>query len=502
MPPLLHFWKKYRLLAWLSALLVTGFLTTSIASYIVSRDTMRRDIAEQGLPLTGDSIYSEIQKGVLQPTFISSLMAHNSFLRDWILDGEKDTGRVVRYLNEVKQKYGTVTSFMVSDRSHKYYYAGGMLKSVSAGEARDKWFFRVRDMQQPYEINVDYDLANRDAVTIFINYRVLDYQGNFIGATGVGLTLDTLAHTIDTVQQRFKRSIYFVTPDGKIIAAGRAAHAPQGSIYRLPGIASIAGKIINRSTKPTQLAYRQDHATVMVNSRFIPELGWYLVVSQNEREAVKPLLQVFMMNLAISALVTLLVLMITLFAVNRFRRRLENAAAIDAMTGLLNRKAFEFVFEQAKSEVPRKQQALSMVLIDIDLFKLINDNHGHLAGDAVIRGVAATIKAAVRDDDVISRWGGEEFLLLLKDCPLEQALAVAEKLRHAIAGQRYCFDGKQVSVSASIGVAECAAQESLAGFFARADAALYRAKDGGRNRVEIAAGPSNPDHEMQQRRKA
>lgn len=490
MPPLLHFWNKYRLLTWLSALLVIGFLTTSIASYIVSRDTIRRDIAEQGLPLTGDSIYSEIQKGVLQPTFISSLMAHNSFLRDWILDGEKDTDQIARYLAEVKQKYGTVTSFLVSERSHKYYYGAGMLKSVDATQERDTWFFRVRDMQKPFEINVDYDLANSDTVTIFVNYRVLDYKGNFIGATGVGLTLDTLTHTIDAAQQRFNRSIYFVTPDGKIIAAGKAKNAPQGSIYQLPGIASIATQIINRSTIPTQLQYQQDHATVLVNSRFIPELGWYLVVSQNEREAVKPLLRVFVMNLAISAVVTLLVLMITLFAVNRFRCRLENAAAIDAMTGLLNRQAFEFIFAQTRAEARRKQQALSMILIDIDLFKLINDNHGHLAGDDVIRGVAAMIRAAVRDNDVISRWGGEEFLLLLKDCPLEQALAIAEKLRQTIAGHRFCFDGGQVSVSVSMGAAGYAAEETLTGLFSRADAALYRAKTGGRNRVEIATEPA------------
>lgn len=488
MPPLLPFWKKHRLLSWLSVLLLTGFLTTSIASYIVSRDTIWRNIAEQGLPLTSDSIYSEIRNGVLQPTFISSLMAHNSFLRDWILDGEKDTGQMARYLAEIKQKYGTVTSFLVSDRSHKYYYGGGMLKSVDATQERDTWFFHVRDMQTPFEINVDYDLANRDTVTIFVNYRVLDYQGNFIGATGVGLTLATLAHTIDAAQQRFNRSIYFVTPDGKIIAAGKTKNAPQGSIYQLPGIASIAARIINRSTTPTQLQYQKNHATVLVNSRFIPELGWYLVVSQNEREAVKPLLRVFVMNLAISAVVTLLVLMITLFAVNRFRRRLENAAATDAMTGLLNRQAFEFIFAQARSEVQRKQQALSMILIDIDLFKLINDNHGHLAGDDVIRGVAAMIREAVRGNDVISRWGGEEFLLLLQDCPLKQALALAEKLRQTIAGHSFCFDGAQVSVSVSMGAAEYAAEETLTSIFARADAALYRAKTSGRNRVEIAAG--------------
>ncbi len=485
MPSLPIFWKKYRLPIWLSVLLVIGFLTTSITSYIVSRDTMRRNIAEQGLPLTGDSIYSEIQKNILRPTFISSLMAHDTFVRDWILEGEKNDDQIVRYLAEIKRKYGTISSFLVSNRSNKYYYGAGLLKSVEPNAERDVWFFRVRDMAPEYEINVDFDMANRDTVTVFVNYRVLDYHGNFIGATGVGLTLDALAHTIDEAQKRFQRSIYFVAPDGKIIAAGSSA-APQGSIHQLPGIASIAARIINHSTEPTQLEYRQEGATILVNSRFIPELGWYLVVSQNEKEAVKPLLRIFLMNLAISAAVTLLVLVMALLAVNRFRHRLEQAAATDAMTGMLNRQYFEIVFEQARHDARRNRQPMSLILVDIDLFKAVNDQHGHLAGDQVISGVATLIRDAVRQNDILSRWGGEEFLLLLKDCRREQAYAIAEKLRLAIAAHRFRFDGGQGGVSASMGVAEYVADESLASAFSRADAGLYRAKSGGRNRVELA----------------
>ncbi|MGB6054729.1 MAG: sensor domain-containing diguanylate cyclase [Burkholderiaceae bacterium] len=488
MPSFAAFWKRHRLLIRLGVLLVLGFLTTSIAGYIVSRDTTRRDIAERGLPLTGDTIYSEIQKDILRPTFISSLMAQDTFVRDWVLHGETDSESIVRYLGEIKRKYGTVTSFLVSNRSGKYYYAGGTLKAVDPQEPRDEWFYRVRDMREPYEINVDYDMANHDAVTIFVNYRVLDYHGNFIGATGVGLTLDSMGQVIDHIQQRFHRSVYFVAPDGRVIAAGNTAQGRQGSIHTLPGLATVADRILNRSTEPTRLEYTQGHAKVLVNSRFIPELGWYLVVSQNESEAVQPLLRVFVANLAISAAVTLLVLALTLLAVNRFRRQLETAAQVDAMTGMLNRQAFELIFEQARSEARRNRQPMSLILIDIDLFKRINDGLGHLAGDQVIRAVAALIQATVRGNDVIGRWGGEEFLLLLKDCRQQQALTIAEKLRQAIAARPLRFGDAEVAVSASMGTAEYVPEEPLAAFFARADAALYRAKQGGRNRVEASAG--------------
>ena len=138
------------------------------------------------VPLTSDTLYSEIQQDLLKPIFVSSLMAHDTFLRDWVLDGERAAQPVVRYLNEIQQKYGAFTAFFVSDRSRTYYQNKGVLKQVREGEPRDVWFFRVRGMDHPYETNVDPDMANDDTMTIFINFRVLDYEGRFLGATGIG----------------------------------------------------------------------------------------------------------------------------------------------------------------------------------------------------------------------------------------------------------------------------------------------------------------------------
>ena len=140
------------------------------------------------------------------------------------------------------------------------------------------------------------------------------------------------------------------------------------------------------------------------------------------------------MNLAVSSAVTLLVLTLTLFAVTRFQRRLENAAAVDAMTGMLNRQHFESAFEQARRDARRSRQPMSLILVDIDLFKAINDQYGHLAGDKVIAAVADLIRGSVRQNDVLGRWGGEEFLILLKDCRSEPAYALADKLRQSIRG--------------------------------------------------------------------
>ncbi|MFC5301398.1 sensor domain-containing diguanylate cyclase [Azospira restricta] len=478
------FTERTRLLARIALLLVAGFLAVSLGAYWVSRDTLRHNLAAEGLPLTGDNIYSEIQKDILRPVFISSLMANDTFVRDWLLSGEKDTAQIARYLREIKEKYGTLTSFLVSDLSANYYYVDGVLKRVRPDEPRDAWFYRVREMQPAYELNVDPDAANRDIKTIFINYRVFDYDGRFIGATGVGLPLALVAQQIESYETRFRRRIYFLDAAGRVVLASGRTPPAAASIRETPGIRDVAERILQRHGSPQQLEYAHDGATVLVNARHIPELDWHLVVEQNDADAVRPVRQVLLVNLAISALVTLLVLTTALIAINRYQHRLEKAAATDPLTGALNRLAFDVVFQVALRDCQRNGQALSAILIDLDLFKQINDSRGHLAGDQVLRAAAELIRSQLREADVMARWGGEEFLVLLRDCPLENALNVAEKLRVTVAAHDFAAGGETQPLTISLGVAEHAAGDSAEALFHRADRALYQAKRNGRNRVE------------------
>jgi hypothetical protein len=203
---------------WLVCLILfAGFLTNSISSYMVSRSNMRRTITESTLPLTSDNVYSEIQRDLLSPVFISSLMAHDTFLRDWALNGEVDPNLVTKFLHEIQIKHGTVTSFFISEKSRNYYHAHGLLKQINEEDPRDSWYFNVKNISEPYEINVDLDMANKDEMTIFINYRVFDYNGEFIGVAGVGLTVSNVNHLISSYEAKYDRQIYFVDPDGQIV---------------------------------------------------------------------------------------------------------------------------------------------------------------------------------------------------------------------------------------------------------------------------------------------
>ena len=471
--------QKTRLLILLALILIAGFLTTAIASYEVSKKALIKGISEQALPLTSDTIYSDIQRDLVRPIFISSTMAHDTFLRDWVLHGEHNPQEIVRYLHEIREKYGTITAFFVSDRTSRYYYADGILKKISPHEPRDIWYYRVRNMKQPYETNVDVDMANRDALTVFINYRVLDFKGNFIGATGVGLTMRRIGSLIDSYQKRFHRRIYLVDKDGNIRLAS-SSMAIHHSIREMPGVRNIADTILGNRTLERRLKYQSDKGEVLVNSRYLKELRLFLVVEQDESRILQPMVHMLWANLGISIGITVLVLLLALYVLNHYQRHLEKMATIDQLTQIYNRQTFELLFERTQADAQRSHQPLSVLLIDADLFKHINDTYGHLEGDRILRSISEKLRNLLRDSDVMARWGGEEFIVLLRNCKLQQALAVAEKLRIEIAESDFSLPEK---ITVSIGVSEYHPSEDLTAFFARVDGAMYAAKKHGRNQV-------------------
>ncbi len=165
--------------------------------------------------------------------------------------------------------------------------------------------------------------------------------------------------------------------------------------------------------------------------------------------------------------------------------RLSELAHTDALTALYNRRAYDQELAREWRRVQRNGAALSVLLIDADHFKSINDQHGHAVGDRVLQALAALIQRSAREIDVAARIGGEEFAVLLSDTGATSALNVAERIRSQIAQS----DTMPVTgVTVSIGVATLAAEESAASLQHRADQALYMAKSQGRNRVVSAPG--------------
>ncbi len=164
-------------------------------------------------------------------------------------------------------------------------------------------------------------------------------------------------------------------------------------------------------------------------------------------------------------------------------RELEVAAKTDRLTQLSNRHHLDVIIAQEFARSRRTRNLFSVLIADCDQFKSINDTYGHQVGDLVLIDIARLLRTSVRVTDTVGRWGGEEFLVILPDTGLENAVQVAEKQREVIDAQEFPTVGH---TTVSFGVAELRPDETIKDLIARADEALYRAKKNGRNRVEVS----------------
>lgn len=170
----------------------------------------------------------------------------------------------------------------------------------------------------------------------------------------------------------------------------------------------------------------------------------------------------------------------------KIEQELVQLATIDPLTAIPNRRKFDEALQYELNRDLRYNHALSLIFCDLDYFKKINDQHGHKIGDDALKEFASLMSSHTRNTDILARWGGEEFVLLLPETDIRTAGSIAEKLRTETENHEFAYIGK---ITASFGVTEFTQGDNEITFIKRADDALYRSKENGRNRIEVIAPP-------------
>jgi len=459
----------------LAVLILAGFLTTSWLSYEVARGSIEKHISNELLPLTTDKIYSEIQHDLFKPIFISSLMAQDTFASDWVLNGEKDPNKIIRYLQQIQNKNNTLTSFFASEKTGYYYHPNGILKKLSKDDPQDHWYFTFKNTpsSQVYGININHDDSYSDNMAVFVNYKMFDSEKQFIGVIGVGLALQTFKQLIERYQIGYNYVVYFVDEQGKITLQGNKNHQNLALKNRLKST-ELTSNILNNTS--TSFQYNVDGHKIYLNSRFLDEYNWHLVVEHTDINSEQQLSKTLQINIALSLLISFVVLSIAYTVFNRYQKKLVLMASTDKLSGLLNRQVFEPIILNNIEQCKRKKTNLTLVMLDIDHFKKVNDKYGHLTGDKVIQQVSQVCKAYSRESDAVCRWGGEEFIIMLNETSIDEAIKTVKRIQENLLDSNI-----KPKVTISFGITAYKPDEELGSFISRVDDALYKAKKNGRD---------------------
>lgn len=472
---------KYRVVAVICILLLGVSITTSIINYAVSLKNTDYQLKHKALPLSIDNIYTEIQQHLIEPTLVSSMMANDTFVKSWLKDGEYDVNKMIDYLSMVKERYGMFTTFLVSESSRHYYHPTGIIDIVEKNNPENAWYFNVRQMDTEHEVNLDFNSHISDGLIMFINYKIMD-NGNFLGATGIGINIPYIHDMFKRFKDIYQFNVYFSDSNGKILLSEQSIK-PYKTVFEIPGLKENVGKIFTNDTLIDE--YTSMGETYILNTKFIPELNLFLFVEAKMSDFTKDIKNTFYTNLLLSTVVALAILAIIVFTLNIYQRQLENLAAKDPLTGLNNRRTFDSRFRTLSALHYRNKEPLSAVIFDIDNFKIVNDTYGHLIGDQVLTALASIALENLRESDIIARWGGEEFALLLPNTSKEEAFIVCEKLRKAICESEKLKKLTHSMLTISLGISELAKEDTITTLFHRADQALYRAKETGKNKTVI-----------------
>jgi diguanylate cyclase (GGDEF)-like protein len=477
---------KMKLILILSLILISGLLLSNYFNYKASQKSVRENLVNGLLPLARDNIYSEIRAKFIRPMNIASSIAYDTFVIDWAITGEGNPEKITRYLKSIRDRYDFFTTYFISSKTKRYYHYKGISKIISRNDPHDEWYFRFINSGQEYNLEIDTNQAEKNILTIFINYRVHDYNRNLIGVAGVGIKMEKVTALLRSYKDKYESVVYIVNQSGIVQAHPNDKLTEQADINKLKGLKDIAAAVLSSNQDPAMYEFKRNKEHILLSVRFIPEFKWFLFVEIDENSKMSNIMKGIAVNLIFGILTTLIVIGISIFFINHYQSQLEYMAVTDALTGANNRREFDIQFRKAVYNFNRNGIPFSIIIFDIDHFKSINDTMGHITGDTSIKAIASIAKSGMRLTDVLVRWGGDEFIIISQGDE-DSAMFVAERIRKGVEKSSFFSkheenDNKH-NITISCGVSGFRKGDTLDSILARADSALYRAKSEGRNMI-------------------
>ncbi len=428
-------------------------------------------------------LFSIITSEIIRPLNVAYYMANDPLLVTFVEQQNIDQPRLLQYLQRLSNRYKMLT-FIALEKHDLLLDSEN--KKTSLTNEKAEWYQRLKRENK----NHFADIGNADDPHLFFDMKLYNNQEQFIGFVGVAVDLNHFSSKFKEFSNRFGFELIFVDSNNNVTLSSNNLMKIE-SHHRAEEIINISELEWYQKLLTNEDIYQLSDTVVAVDDDVrsvsqmpIQELNWRLFIISPPVDQQSEYWQLFLTRMGIFLVTILVLYFVFITIVEYFTKRLIEDSETDFLTKLPNRS---FIHRKSE-ELLCTHHKLCLVIADIDDFKLINDNYGHIVGDDVLKEIASLINNNLRYDDVRGRWGGEEFIMLLPDTSTNQALEIIERLRKNIAETPFKFASSShalhctMSFGISCGDTKETSLEQLLQF---ADEALYRAKDEGKNRIEI-----------------
>lgn len=437
--------------------------------------------------MAGDDISSKIENLLNSELAVSKAMANDIFLKDWI-SGETQNStdqnyldKLYDYLKSYEDGFQFSTVFFVSSATGNYYYQDGLHKTISKDDEHDIWYYNLIEKNVDYDIQTDTSQINSDQYTIFINYCIYNDENQLLGIVGVSIQLDYIQEMITYYENEYNLKVYLINHvnTSNSLQSEIAPFISKQELQldlQLPSDYKLA-QVHNDSMYWYNTEDNERHCIV---DNFNELLQWNIIVEKDTESLSALFVQKLYQNFGISLVIVFICCLITVLIFIQYNRKIVIFENIDDLTGIPNRKLFTQYMKkyQGKRFFMKKKIKPCIFLIDIDDFKHYNDSKGHLYGNMILSMVGTTLKGHAGSDEVVARWGGDEFIGFFI-CDIEEATKRLQKISEALKDTDVCD-----KITLSIGIAEYGKNDDFNDVFAKADQAMYNAKKHGKNGIE------------------
>lgn len=419
-------------------------------------------------------VFSLVNEELLKPLHIAKTIGKAGYFDDLLNQEQLQQENVVELLNKLEQTF-QLTFFVASEKQRKQFLSDG--RAIDLIEGKVFWYFEAKQNNR----DLFADLGQVGDVHLYFDIKVYNEEEAFLGIVGVGKSLEAFIDRFAEYKQRYGYDFLFINENNEIILTSLSdfvvtgAHIP--TLDSLPWYQKLA---VDQRDLNNRLITENDE-DFLISEINIDELDWKLLLLIPLEARQAQITKSFVNNTVIAISLVLLFFAMMFWIMMYYKHHLEKTIDIDPLSQLPNRTMVQRRYKQ----LARQNSDVAVIMVDVDRFKSINDSYGHNTGDMVIKQVSQILSEEIRRQDLVGRWGGEEFIILVPTASDEVARNIAERARQRLEQESY--GPEALKVTASFGLTFGHSNLPLSDLVAFADAALYQAKRQGRNQVVFQA---------------